>query len=186
MLNLPGTLGYLAGAMGYAAAASVILLALARALKPFPVARAAPTVLATLFFAFLTLHPFPDPATLVCPVRYTEPQLRPFLFWEVIQDARARADGGVRWLLNQHVASTAMNLALCGIIGWALSRHALGLGAATLMGLGLSLGVELTQLTGLWGLYPCAYRQFDVDDLILNTAGVVGGFAAARGLRRWA
>jgi glycopeptide antibiotics resistance protein len=45
------------------------------------------------------------------------------------------------------------------------------------------LAVELTQLTGIWGLYPCPYRQFDVDDLILNTTGVVIGFALARVLR---
>jgi hypothetical protein len=184
MLNIPGTLGYLAGAMGYAVVATLVVLAPARALRRFSVERAAPTLLVTLFFVFLTLHPFPDPAALDCPIPSTKPQLRPFLFWTVIQDARRAAGDGLGWLLNQHVASSAMNLALCGAIGWALSRHALGLGAAVLLGLGLSLLVELTQLTGIWGLYPCAYRQFDVDDLLLNTGGVAGGFALARGLRR--
>lgn len=35
----------------------------------------------------------------------------------------------------------------------------------------LSLFFELTQLTGLYGYYPKAYRLFDVDDLIINTIG---------------
>ena len=40
----------------------------------------------------------------------------------------------------------------------------------------LSLFFELTQLSGLYGIYPRAYRVFDVDDLILNTTGGVIGF----------
>ena len=39
----------------------------------------------------------------------------------------------------------------------------------------LSLFFEITQLTGLYGIYPRAYRLFDVDDLILNTMGVMLG-----------
>lgn len=33
--------------------------------------------------------------------------------------------------------------------------------------------IETTQLTGVWGIYPCAYRVFDVDDLLMNTLGAV-------------
>lgn len=40
----------------------------------------------------------------------------------------------------------------------------------------LSLFFELTQLTGLYFIYPRGYRLFDVDDLILNTLGGVLGF----------
>ena len=39
----------------------------------------------------------------------------------------------------------------------------------------LSLFFELTQLTGLYFIYPNAYRLFDVDDLIVNTLGGVFG-----------
>ncbi len=35
----------------------------------------------------------------------------------------------------------------------------------------LSLFFEVSQLTGLYGYYPQAYRIFDVDDLIINTTG---------------
>ena len=40
----------------------------------------------------------------------------------------------------------------------------------------LSLFFEITQLTGLYFIYPNAYRLFDVDDLIVNTLGGVFGF----------
>ncbi len=40
----------------------------------------------------------------------------------------------------------------------------------------LSLFFELTQLSGLYFIYPRSYRLFDVDDLILNTLGGVIGY----------
>ena len=40
----------------------------------------------------------------------------------------------------------------------------------------LSLFFELTQLSGLYGIYPRPYRIFDVDDLIVNTFGGLFGF----------
>lgn len=40
----------------------------------------------------------------------------------------------------------------------------------------LSLFFELTQLTGLYFIYPRSYRLFDVDDLIINTFGGFVGF----------
>ena len=39
-----------------------------------------------------------------------------------------------------------------------------------------SLFFELTQLSGLYGIYPHAYRYFEVDDLICNTLGGFLGF----------
>ncbi len=40
----------------------------------------------------------------------------------------------------------------------------------------LSLFFEITQLTGLYFIYPNAYRLFDVDDLIVNTLGGMFGY----------
>ncbi len=40
----------------------------------------------------------------------------------------------------------------------------------------LSLFFEITQLTGLYFIYPYPYRLFDVDDLIQNTLGGVLGY----------
>lgn len=39
----------------------------------------------------------------------------------------------------------------------------------------LSLFFELTQLTGLYGIYSHPYRVFDVDDLLMNTLGGILG-----------
>lgn len=52
-------------------------------------------------------------------------------------------------------------------------KRALGLG------FGLSLFFEITQVTGIYGIYNCPYRIFDVDDLILNSAGALFGFLIA-------
>ena len=40
----------------------------------------------------------------------------------------------------------------------------------------LSLFFEITQLTGLYFIYPNAYRLFDVDDLLINTLGGMFGY----------
>ncbi|MFJ7951956.1 VanZ family protein [Lysinibacillus sp. NPDC096418] len=43
----------------------------------------------------------------------------------------------------------------------------------------LTLFYEVTQVTGIYGIYNCAYRIFDVDDLMLNTTGALLGFFLA-------
>lgn len=43
----------------------------------------------------------------------------------------------------------------------------------------LTLFYEITQVTGIYGIYNCPYRIFDVDDLLLNTSGGVLGFFIA-------
>lgn len=40
----------------------------------------------------------------------------------------------------------------------------------------LSLFFEVTQITGLYFIYPYPYRVFDIDDLILNTLGGIFGY----------
>ncbi|MEK8171747.1 VanZ family protein [Streptomyces sp. M19] len=59
-----------------------------------------------------------------------------------------------------------------------------GIWTATGAGLGTSLLFELTQGTALWGAYPCPYRLFDVDDLLINTAGATLGWVVAGPLAR--
>lgn len=80
----------------------------------------------------------------------------------------------------------ALNVALFVPLGFfvrlVLRRGVL---VTTLLGFGISLAIECTQGTALWGLYPCPYRLLDVDDLIVNTFGAfVGGVLAAGLLRR--
>lgn len=45
-----------------------------------------------------------------------------------------------------------------------------------LIGIGISLFYELTQLSGLYGIYSQAYRLCSVDDLIDNTLGAMIGY----------
>lgn len=49
-------------------------------------------------------------------------------------------------------------------------------GKALLITFIVTLIYEVTQLTGIYGIYDCAYRLFDVDDLMLNTVGGILGF----------
>jgi glycopeptide antibiotics resistance protein len=50
-----------------------------------------------------------------------------------------------------------------------------GVVVATVIGLATSLLIETTQYTGVWHLYRCAYRELDVDDLLVNTLGALVG-----------
>ena len=43
----------------------------------------------------------------------------------------------------------------------------------------VTLFYEVTQLTGIYGIYDCPYRVFDVDDLMLNSVGGLIGFFIA-------
>lgn len=54
-----------------------------------------------------------------------------------------------------------------------------------LAGFLLSLFFEVTQLTGLYGVYPRPYRIFNVDDLFVNTVGAVVGFLIAPMIKGW-
>jgi hypothetical protein len=86
---------------------------------------------------------------------------------------------------NPALAQIALNVVLLWPLGFFL-RGLAGWGTAvtTLIGLIWSVLIELTQLTGIWGIYPCAYRVFDVDDIAANSLGAaLGGLTAAVALR---
>lgn len=59
-----------------------------------------------------------------------------------------------------------------------IGKHRIAI--AAIAGFSTSLLLELTQLSGLWSVYPCAYRVFDVDDLLANTSGALIGAIASR------
>lgn len=173
-------LGFAGLAMFYAALASLAALLCARILGGFPGWRILPLLFTTLVFVFLTQHPFPPLGQLDCPVPTAQAQLHPFQFLTTFARLHDQGAGITEWLRNRTVAATVMNFVVCVVIGLTLARHTARQRAALCFGVGLTLAVELTQLTGLWGLYPCAYRQFNVDDLILNVLGVVAGFLVGR------
>lgn len=61
-----------------------------------------------------------------------------------------------------------------GFIAKTLLR--LGFPASLALSAAVTLLIETAQLTGLFGVYPFAYRTFEVDDLICNTLGGVVGW----------
>lgn len=85
--------------------------------------------------------------------------------------------GGFASLLRDPVfLQIALNVLLFVPLGFflrvILKRGFLVAGA---VGAVVSLLIETTQLTGVWSLYDCPYRLFDIDDLFVNTAGAVVG-----------
>jgi len=166
---------FAACALGYAALAMIVLLSVGRLFGWRAAPRMLPVIYITLVFVFMTQHPFPARDTLICPVPGTLPQLVPFGHGITVERLWSRAAPLVDWLTNRTIASAGMNFVICAVIGLASGWAGIRPPAALAFGILLTLAVELTQLTGLWGFYPCAYRQFDVNDLILNALGVLVG-----------
>lgn len=116
-----------------------------------------------------TLYPMPDNPVEFCRDYQLSPQMIPFTF---ITDI---ASDGLRAIL-QVVMNIAFFIPL-GIFARLLFRWKFV--PVLIVGLLASLTIETAQLTGAFGFYPCSYRLFDVDDLILNTSGAILGYAAA-------
>ncbi|OZM83946.1 VanZ family protein [Pseudonocardia sp. MH-G8] len=107
------------------------------------------------------------------------PQLDPLRF---LADIRAEQSGsGPRAVLtNPAVQQIVFNVALFVPLG-AFLRY-LGrrsILVTTLVGVAVSVAIELTQFTGNWFLYPCPYRIADVDDLLANGLGALVGAIGA-------
>lgn len=134
------------------------------------------TVVYALSLLTYTLLPLPSDVAELCSAGGAGQQLRPGQFLRDIA-----THGGWR-LGNPAVLQVGFNVLLfvpLGMLvrytllrGWSPLAWVLG---AAAVGLLVSLGIETTQLTGNWFLYPCSYRLFDVDDLIANSAGALLG-----------
>ncbi len=103
----------------------------------------------------------------------------------VFDEIRAEAAGSLGHALRSQIfQQVVLNVALFVPLGMFV-RHIFGRGiAATIaIGFGVSMLIELTQLTGNWFIYPCAYRFFDSVDLLSNTTGAAIGAVIAPALR---
>ncbi|WP_240969286.1 VanZ family protein [Streptomyces sp. HNM0575] len=131
--------------------------------------------------ACMTVVPLPSGAVDVCTeyAQMAAPQLTPGnTFGDIWKEAHHRIGLGPLVIHNPAVAGAVFNLLLLLPLGVFLRYHFLrGLRGTACAGFGLSLAFELTQWTGVWGLYDCPYRLFDVDDLAVNTSGAVLGWA---------
>ncbi len=179
---------YLLPTLGIAIALALTVWALLRRPLGFD-GRHLLTLTLVLFFLTLTQYPLPDPAMLDCTDGGVAPILQPFetvahvhriIVWN---GNDPDAVTWRTWVGSKILQAAAMNLVLCAAIGVALARHLdvrhpwlAAFGIAVL----LSGGAEVAQLTGLFGLYPCAFRTFEVDDLILNIGGLMAGFTLMR------
>ncbi|MDN4474987.1 VanZ family protein [Demequina sp. SYSU T00192] len=115
-----------------------------------------------------TLLPLPEATTITC----APTQLDPLAFVDDLEGAASRGHLPTDPAFLQLAFNVLLFVPLGVLVRVGLRR---GVAVAGLAGLGLSLLVEVTQVTGVWGLYPCAYRLFDVDDLLTNTLGAVLG-----------
>lgn len=124
---------------------------------------------------FLVILPLPEPGSYV-PV---QPQFIPF---EFVLDIIREQDGfSVQAILtNPAIWVTVFNVLLLLPLGFfgKYYFHKRFVFVAIFSFL-TSLFFEITQLTGIFGIYDGAYRLFDVDDLILNTLGGCLGYALA-------
>lgn len=79
------------------------------------------------------------------------------------------------------VAQLVANVALFVPFGFIANRGLrLGMPASVALGFLASLCIEIAQLTGLFGIYPYAYRTFETTDLATNTLGALCGWMLAR------
>lgn len=178
---------YLIGAVWRAMAITAVLLGAAHIAGARSSLRLAAALSLAAFMAMLALHPFPDPSEFVCGPKTPAPQLTPLSFvWRAAELVDANASLRT-WLRDLTVATAAVNLLIFAGLGWLVfgllpPQHAASrrMRLTVLAGACFSLGLELAQLTGLFGVYPCAYRTFDVDDLLLNTLGAWLGSSIAR------
>ena len=82
--------------------------------------------------------------------------------------------------LFRDLAIIIFNVALTMPLGYFFKElFHVSLKKAVLAGFLISLLYEVTQLTGLFFIYPRAYRIFDIDDLIINTLGAYLGYSVA-------
>lgn len=122
-----------------------------------------------VFVVALTLLPLPSPDDMVCAGR----NLRPFAFAGAVRDDLA---GGYGPLSSPALFQLLYNVAMF-VPGGVLLRRSFGWspGRILVAALVASVAIETVQGTGVLGLYDCAYRVLDVDDVLTNVSGALVG-----------
>ncbi|MFD7501680.1 VanZ family protein [Streptomyces sp. NPDC059850] len=131
----------------------------------------------------MTVVPLPKDASITCArfAAASHPQWIPGnTFADIWKEAGRQLAPGALVFQNPAVAGALFNLLLTVPLGLFLRYHfRLGLRPTAMIGAGTALFFEITQVTGVWGMYNCPYRLFDVDDLIINTSGALVGWLLA-------
>ena len=129
---------------------------------------------------FLVILPLPD-ISLVRQMKAMKPQLIPFHFVvDIVRDnplVIGDPSTYIKAIFDKSIYVVIFNIFMTIPFGMYLRYYyKCSLGKTVLMSFLLSLFFEVTQLSGLYFIYPKAYRLFDVDDLILNTFGGFIGY----------
>lgn len=185
----PGVSALVAFASGFALAFLLVVPYIAWSYRRRGELGVGHAVLALAFLVYLmslwtyTLLPVPDSSGAWCAGHIVHPQTHPL---QLLADIRTEQVGvGIgSYLHNPAIQQTLFNVALFVPLGMFL-RHLFRRGPLAVIATGfvVSLAIECTQLTSVWGLYSCPYRLFDVDDLLTNTAGTAIGYWLAPALR---
>ncbi len=113
-----------------------------------------------------TLYPLPSGDSGPGITYGIEPQFNPLNFINDISRDGLKA-----------VFQVLFNIILFVPLGFIAKRFLrLRLSATTILSLLVTCLIETAQLTGLFGIYPYAYRTFEVDDMIWNTLGGIVGW----------
>ncbi|WP_406348394.1 VanZ family protein [Streptomyces sp. NBC_00144] len=150
------------------------------------------SLLGFLYYAIsalcMTIVPLPKETQGMCRrfAAVAHPQWIPGnTFGDIWKDAHHKVSLGALVFHNPAVAGALLNLVMLLPLGAFVRYHLRrGIAAAAVAGFGASLFFEITQGTALWGIYPCPYRLFDVDDLLINAAGALVGWCVAGPLAR--
>lgn len=133
---------------------------------------------------FMTILPLPsfESVNNMAPI---QPNFRPFLFVNtfIINNPGFDLIKPRTWLnvlCSASFFTVAFNVVLTIPFGVYLRKYfKLSLPLVSLMGFLLSLFYEITQYTGIYGIYSQAYRYPDVDDIMTNTLGAIMGYFLA-------
>ena len=129
---------------------------------------------------YMVILPLPLDRSAFVPYAAT-PQIVPFSFiGEIAGSTHFSLTHPLTWLQtlrNPFVYQALFNVVLTVPFGMYLRYYFRCSWLQTfLLGFAFTLFFEVSQITGLFGLYEHPYRLFDVDDLILNTLGAMVGF----------
>lgn len=131
-------------------------------------------VLYLMALVVFTLWPMPDDRVAFCATHHLTPQLDPLRF---LQDLSADGRSALFQIIMNVVFFVPLGFIMGRVCRWKFY-------VAIPVGFLCSLFIETAQGTGVFGLVGCAYRLFDVDDLIWNTSGAIIGFLLAAILNR--
>lgn len=129
---------------------------------------------------FMTLLPLPTFEE-VANIPDIIPNLKPFLFVETFLERTKFTLFDVKtWLPSLKSSSfytVAFNVLLTLPFGVYLRKYfKFSMRKTILFGILLSCFYEITQYTGIYGIYPKAFRYADIDDVIVNTFGTFLGY----------